>query len=94
MPSLLCVLPMMSATVLAPSAVRVAAHLTPRLGLQAAPAAVMEAPAPGLAPFARFMTMRTGTSSGWMKSTTPTLLFLNATALARIRLFSKARSAK
>jgi hypothetical protein len=52
----------------------------------------MEAPAPGLAPFAWFMTMSTGTSSGLMKSTTPTLLFLKSTALARIRFFSSARS--
>jgi hypothetical protein len=44
MPSLLCVLPMLSAPVLAPSAVRVAAYLTPRLAIQAAQAAVMEAP--------------------------------------------------
>jgi hypothetical protein len=67
MPSLLCVLPMLSAPVLAPSAVRVAAHLTPRLAIQAAQAAVMEAPAPGIAPFAWFMTMSTGTSSGLMR---------------------------
>ena len=51
MPSLLCVLPMLSAPVLAPSAVRVAVRLTPRPAIQAAPAAVMEAPAPVLVPF-------------------------------------------
>ena len=56
MPSLLCVLPMLSSTVLAPSAVRVAAHLTPRLAIQATPAAVMEAPAPGMSPFAWYHT--------------------------------------
>jgi hypothetical protein len=42
MPSLLSVLPILSAPVLAPSVVRVAAHLTPRLTIQAAPAAVLE----------------------------------------------------
>jgi hypothetical protein len=92
MPSLLSVLPILSAPVLAPSAVRVAAHLTPRLAIQAAQAAVMETPAPGIVPSAWFMTMSTGTSSGLMKSTTPTLLFLKSTALARIRFFSNARS--
>ena len=92
MSSLLCELLMLSAPVLAPSAVRVATHLTLRLALQATQAAVMEAPAPGIAPFAWFMTMSTGTSSGLMKSTTPTLLFLKSTALARIRFFSNARS--
>jgi hypothetical protein len=64
----------------------------PGLALQVAPAAVMEAHAPGIAPFAWFMTMSTGTSSGLMKSTTPTLLFLQSTAFARIRFFSNARS--
>jgi hypothetical protein len=92
MPSLLCVLPMLFATVLAPSAVRVANHLTPRLAIQAAQAAVMEAPAPELAPSAWFMTMSNGTSSGLTKSTTPMLQFLKSTALARIRFFSNARS--
>ena len=76
MPSLLCVLLMMSAPVLAPSAVRMAARLTPCLAIQAAPAAVMEAPAPELAPSASFMTTSTGTSSGSTKSTTPTMHFL------------------
>ncbi len=51
-----------------------------------------EAPAPDMAPSAWFMTMSTGTSSGLMKSTTPTLQFLKSTALARIRFFSNARS--
>jgi hypothetical protein len=61
MSSLLCVLLMMSAPVLAPSAVRVAARLTPRLAIQATPAAVMEALAPELAPSTQFMTTSTGT---------------------------------
>jgi hypothetical protein len=91
MSSLLCVLLMLSAPVLAPSAVREAAHITPRLAIQAAPAAVMEAPAPGIVLFAWFMTMSTGTSSGLMKSTTPMLLFFKSKALARIRFFSNAR---
>ena len=92
MPSLLCVLPMLSAPVLAPSAVRVAVRLTPRPAIQAAPAAVMEAPAPVLVPFRAVHDHEYWNQLGLDEVYHTYAAVLEVTAVARIRFFSNARS--